>query len=296
MNPNQKRLRISFKDEVKIFPYSDTFEELEDVIGFLFNIPTNLMKKNFINFTYIDDDFDKVTISNNYDLQQAYIYAENANLDDLDMEMILTPKCQEGDPEYEMEQNMENIPYYEILTNTERSESREINKDYSYSPLNNEVIFLQSNYEEEKKENQQNNSKLEKNANIKNIFERYVNDLCIIKSKILNGLNNLYNLSKDKLSSQRKLKYLMSDYLRKKPMPTPSFVSDLKLNSPQIIFQLKNRNQIIRNNSNLAFDKLSLQEFLTNYINKKVKKFQSKLLKKTMKKAEKFIKKKQEES
>ena len=85
---SQKRIRTSLNGLTKVILFPDTYEELIEIIKILYNLPQSSL--SIFYFTYFDDELDKVSISNNYDLHQALIFVQKENILILPIEIHLS--------------------------------------------------------------------------------------------------------------------------------------------------------------------------------------------------------------
>lgn len=87
--PKGKRINLyyskysSFISQQISFP--DTYEELIKIISMIFKLSQSELPN--LTITYLDDEWDKVTISNTYDLQQSKLFASKEELDVLRMDL-----------------------------------------------------------------------------------------------------------------------------------------------------------------------------------------------------------------
>lgn len=78
MHTNKLRIRLDINGEYKSNDFPSSYENLCMITNNLFNLNDD----EIINqqYTYIDEEGDKVDISNSFDLEQAYLFAEKENL------------------------------------------------------------------------------------------------------------------------------------------------------------------------------------------------------------------------
>ena len=88
MDNNKIKIRLEFEGEIRICECPNSYQNLCLRAKRLFLLNEDDIKD--LQFTYCDEEGDKVNVSNFYDLEQALIYADKEKLKILDLKLIIT--------------------------------------------------------------------------------------------------------------------------------------------------------------------------------------------------------------
>jgi hypothetical protein len=121
---SQKRIRTSLNGLTKLILFPDTYEELLDAVTILYNLQQGNIDSLY--FTYFDDELDKVSVSNNYDLHQALIFTLKENIYILPVEINILPKS-------DQQEDLFNSIIFNKTTQTTQIQNEEPNQMNEFS-------------------------------------------------------------------------------------------------------------------------------------------------------------------
>jgi hypothetical protein len=141
-NSNYKSLKLNFQGEIKRVVFPNSFEELQKLIPLVYpNITPEQIRACTI--SYIDDENDKVLISNEYDFKQATEFIEKANITLLKIFIDLIEPEMKREDSWKFE--MINADKEDAEKSLDKIESSELNANDNLNQLNDDIIVQSLN-------------------------------------------------------------------------------------------------------------------------------------------------------
>jgi hypothetical protein len=113
MKGEAEEFKISFNSQIKRFPVPNTFWDLKALLAKAFSFNENLLGNKY-EINYSDSDNDTISITSNFDYDQAKNYMKTSNLKIMKLAIVEARKASIGDFEiiqkedYLKEENIEN--------------------------------------------------------------------------------------------------------------------------------------------------------------------------------------------
>lgn len=280
MITSNKRIRTNLNRLQKYLDFPESYEELQTIICNLYKLSPKEIRN--MNITYIDDEGDKVSVSNTFDLHQARIFIEKEDPEFLDMDIYLP------------EAALMNSQFGDLINETTLSISEKINEkelnlqDYTEIfkkieeiNLNDDVNLRSIKFNEEENEDDQDDKK--------SLKDRKIKKKPLVKEKAYYLKKRNRKLSKH--SDESKKEELKKENLEKEDIKKEGIKLEQinKEKEPKKI--ISSRKESSSSSEVDELDEEKLEEIVSNLVKKKMDAFKEKLIEKTKKKTDKLLKK-----